>query len=145
MSMPATEVKSLAEIVKERMRGNVASLIPDEVWDQMVEKELNTLVNGQEWFVDPFTGERKQFSPLTHLIKSEIYTMMKGRILEELKDADLHTTYGFNSNTGERILTNERIAAAITIAAPDLMNLMVAKMFSSVAAETLSAIRNGRM
>lgn len=79
MSAPSTEVKSIQQVVKERLEGQVANLIPEEAFAAMIDKAVKSLVDPQ--LVDPrYPGQGKKGSVIEEMIAAEIQKQMKPRI-----------------------------------------------------------------
>lgn len=83
MSTPSTDVKSVQEVVKDRLQGSVANLIPDEVWDKMVAQAVTALIEPPK---KEYHHSEQQPSKLVQMISKELESIAAKSIAKALAD-----------------------------------------------------------
>lgn len=142
MTLPTSEIRPIQDIVKERLQGQIAGLIPEEAFDKMIENQFNQLMLVKNAHTDPFTGDRIEITAFDYLIRKEIFTFFTDKIKEELRRPDFQIMNVYEN--GEYILTNERLSQALSDAGPNLINIMISQFFGDITAKIISDIRNSR-
>jgi len=79
----STDVKSVAQVVKERLEGQVASFIPEEVFNKMIDTAVSNLLTKQ-----PVNSSHnaKLKVPLVVMIEDEIRSNVNERIKQVMSE-----------------------------------------------------------
>lgn len=96
---PAT----LMQGVKDRIKATFVSLIPDEQWNIMVQKEIDEFFKSNK---DRYTyGNRDKMSSFEFLVQECIQEESKKRLIQYLQSEEFNTTWGKNGQVilGEAI------------------------------------------
>ncbi|QIG74649.1 hypothetical protein EVC12_014 [Rhizobium phage RHph_I42] len=141
MSAVSTDVKSVAEQVKERLSGTIAGLIPEEVWNQMIDSGVNQLlepsVYGGKLRPNERAGTGEKISMLQLMIEDAVYDMAKEQIKTMLSSQDFMGRWN-----GQTYEPTEAIAAAILANKEALLSTMIMSAFGNVAQSVFSELRN---
>ncbi|QIG70112.1 hypothetical protein EVB87_012 [Rhizobium phage RHph_N28_1] len=141
MSAVSTDVKSVAEQVKERLSGTIAGLIPEEVWNQMIDSGVNQLlepsVYGGKLRPNERAGAGEKISMLQLMIEDAVYDMAKEQIKTMLSSQDFMGRWN-----GQTYEPTEAIAAAILANKEALLSTMVMSAFGNVTQSVFSELRN---
>lgn len=126
-NVPSTEVKSLKDIVSEKIRQQFASLIPDDTWNKMVGDEIDTFMNGK-----PARGyESAVDSEFKKMIQAEIKRLGAEAIKTELAKPEWQTKYIDGKSMASEAVTKLIVDNANTIVA-GLLSSMVQGIVSQV-------------
>ncbi|MDE2105694.1 MAG: hypothetical protein KGL39_51175 [Patescibacteria group bacterium] len=81
MGSDLTTIQSVTDIVRDRIRTEFTSLIPDDVWEAMVSKTVKEFITDTP---DRYAGNGSEPSPMRSLIKAELSAVVKDRIKHEI-------------------------------------------------------------
>lgn len=142
MTALSTDIKSVQDTIKEKLQGQIAGLIPDEVWSGMVDQEFRSLTSIRFRYTCPFTGQSVELTKLQYLIQVQLSDYYKAQIKKELDEISLQTRSEYQG--GEYLLSNERLETALKAVSGEMISALVVRMFSQSANEVLNHLRNNR-
>ncbi len=137
--MMANELSTLQEQMKERLRGQMAGMVPDEIWDKMIEAEFHHTFKELVSVKDPVTQEDKTITRFQYMIRQEIVENAKEQAKKVASDA---CASSYNYLTDE--YKSEMISKALECNMQQLMANALSGLFHRVAMDAAQAIRNGR-
>lgn len=102
MNLPSTDVASLADTIRDKVRSTIAATIPDEQINGLIKKEYDS------FFARPerrYTSDPEPISPFAAMIKAEIDKLLRTKISEEVnKEINRFFSQDVYSTTGKRVL-----------------------------------------
>lgn len=134
----STEIATLQEQMKERLRGQMAGMVPDEIWTKMIDAEFHHVFKELITVKDPATQQSQSMTRFQYMIREEIVTEVKEKV-KTLTDEAL--TFKYDSLTGEQ--KSEIIGAAVEMNIQGLMAEFMGAMFERATFDALQRIRNG--
>ena len=134
MGEVSTDVKSLTEIVKERLGSKVVEVLPDEVFDKMLEAAVRDLITAP---AKKAHYDEQPKPPLQKLIYDQILAQMNERIKAELSKPEWQAVF------------NEKIGGHVSEGVEKYINEHAAKIWTDllqqgIAASVSYAIQNAQ-
>jgi hypothetical protein len=96
MNNLSTDVKSTAEIIKERLGGKIAEFLPDEVFDGILEAAIRDLLRVPE---KRYSTDPQPCSKLQTMISDEIKAQVSVKIKECVSGPEWQTKFNTISNS----------------------------------------------
>lgn len=134
----STEISTLQEQMKERLRGQMAGMVPDEIWTKMIDAEFHHVFKELITVKDPATQETQAMTRFQHMIRELIVkdALDKAKVL--VNDA-MHVKYDALTNTQKSEIIGEAIKQNIQ----GLMASVMSAMFERATFDALQRMRNG--
>jgi hypothetical protein len=118
----------LAEQLKDKIRFDLVNFLPDEVWQQMLSREIKAFLDVAD----------KSPHNLRTVVREVLAQNAKAKILEILNDPDWQNTYDYTNNGSVK----EKVGEAILDMMKNNMGEIFASMLSEVMAKVVNNIRN---
>lgn len=134
----ANELTTLQEQMKERLRGQMAGMVPDEIWTKMIDAEFNHLFKDFITVKDPATQQNQSMTRFQYMIREEIVKGLKEKV-KALADEALNIQY--DSLTG--LQKSEIIGAAVQMNIQGLMAEFMGGVFQRMTMDAIGRMRNG--
>jgi hypothetical protein len=130
---PAT----LMQGVKDRIKSEFVSLIPDEQWTEMVKKEIDNFFAQKE---AGYSSNRVYASDFGILVRNTLNEEAKKRLADYLDTPEFNTTWGNNGLP----IASEAVKQMMIENSGVILQNMFGGMFSQMAMNMMSQIRNGQ-
>lgn len=129
MSTAVTTFEGIQNTIKDRIKGEFISLIPDEAWTGLV-----------QGVIDDFTKSKRlgDPSPLQQLITDEIKVIAKQSIAAQLNKLDASAWSAYGEKTA-----NDAVIALVTEHMPAIMSSIQTSMANMMVMNALAKIRQG--
>lgn len=128
---PAT----LMQGVKDRIKSEFVSLIPDNQWQQMIEKEAKVFFEAKE---TGYSSNRTYASDFGILVRDELRKEAQKRLLEYLSSPEFNTMYGEHGQP----IASQKVKELIVDNSGLILQNMFGGMFSMMLSEFSSQLRN---
>ena len=135
MSAITTDVKSIQEVVKERLEGQVAALIPEEAWSAMVDKAVSSLCEPPP---KRYNSDPQLDAPIVQMMKQAIKEIADQRIKEELASEKWLVKFDGYQKT----FIDDHIRKMIREQGPLLMTSYFAGMAEFISVGCVQSLRN---
>lgn len=135
MSNALDAVKTTQEVVRDRLMGQVAGLIPDEVFQQMIDGAVTHMLTPPP---KDYAGDKPKVSPLQQMIRDEMRDQMAGRIKTFFADEKWQTAFDHQAEVGISPAVDELIEKH----AATLMQTFVKQMMSGIIEQAVMAVRH---
>jgi hypothetical protein len=143
MSMPSTEIKSISEVVKERLQGQIAGLIPEEALNTMLEqategmlrhgtthgKITSAIHQGEQYYNKP------KVSLVQSIVEEFVYDEFVKRIKETIATPEMQSTYD-----GMKLKPTELVDAVVKANSDLLMKSFFSAMIGSQLQTSIYAV-----
>lgn len=106
--------------VRDRIKATFISLIPDEQWEQLVQKEVDDFFKQKE---DSYRREYK--SDFQHVCRSVIHELATEKAKEFMKD------YENTMWSNGKIIVNHKLKELIVSQAPDILESIIGSYFQT--------------
>lgn len=124
---------SLKDKVREKIKEQFADLIPDDLWDKLVESELKWFISEPERY-GSYSSVSERVSPLKEMIRKELQNMVSAKIKETLDDPKWSSKW-----VDGHTVVSEAIKEVVTKHATEI----VAQVFGSSVQTLVDRIRIG--
>ena len=131
-AIEAFDPKKLAEGVRERIRATFVSLIPEEHWDQMIQKESDEYFRKKER--SRGYGYDQKVSDFELLVRQELNAECKKRMRVYLDSPEFVSTWDIH---GQPVASE-----AVKNMMVDNAGLILANMFSGMFSQMMEQIKN---
>jgi len=149
MTNVSTDVKNIADVVKERMQGTIADLIPDEVFDRMLNQAVAHLITPSvktsklreaarvTGYAYSSADLGPQISPLQQIMEDLLFDMVHQRAKDELDKPEWKES--FNGYFHD---PSKAVKEAVEANADVLLRAMFSRVIGASVQEALIQFRN---
>lgn len=136
MSTEIAPLQAIQNKIRDRIRSEFVSLIPDDAWEAMVQSVIAD-------FTKPVKGHYQNDpmkpSPMAQMIRDEINVIAKEKVMAEIHKLGSAHWDAFGAATA-----NEAVIKLVTDNFPALLVSMQNGMMNMLVMNAVNAIRNGR-
>lgn len=109
-----------AKILRDKIRSEFASLIPEEEWKSMIEAEIKNFISPTK--KQSYNGWVDEPSPFQSIIRTELENKFKGMVQGALSSEFCTSTF---ANVGGAQTVSEAVKQVATAAAPEILSTLV--------------------
>lgn len=116
------DATKLAEQVQARVRGAITDLIPEDAWQQMIQREIKLWIEGAPSVgIEGYKGYRHGIEPgIRAVVRQELENKLRANVTETLKSNEWAGGW-----VGGRQQIGEEVKKLIVENAPQLLNAML--------------------
>lgn len=147
MSEVSTDVKSIADQVREKLSGTVASILPAEVWDQMIDASVKQLIEPTMYGSKMRPNDKAPdhynkavgtpISLLQRMIEDQLFDLTVAEVKQTLGSHEFQEQWnGYGQGP------SEAIQKFLVEHKADLMDVVIGRLFGTVTQSILTEVRN---
>ena len=134
MSTEIAPLQAVQDQIKDRIKSEFVSLIPDEAWAAMVQSVIKDFTSP----IKSYNSNPDKPSPMAQLILDEVTAIAKTKVVAELNRLDQGAWDHFGQKTA-----SEAVIKLVTEHMPTIMGSIQSSMANMLVMNAVAKIRNG--